>query len=103
MQTEGRSEEGVSQSVSQPSEEFSFEDAAQPFQLANATRPMSMEEGSSAGEERGGEREGEEEIEEEEEDALMYSEEDLEGRTEAVWVALSENEREVGEEGVSDA
>lgn len=100
MQTEGRSEEGVSQSVSQPSEEFSFEDAAQPFQLANATRPMSMEEGSSAGEERGGEREEEEE---EEEDALMYSEEDLEGRTEAVWVALSENEREVGEDGVSDA
>ena len=101
MQTEGRSEEGVSQSVSQPSEEFSFEDAAQPFQLANATRPMSMEEGSSAGEERGGEREEEEE--EEEEDALMYSEEDLEGRTEAVWVALSENEREVREDGVSDA
>ena len=101
MQTEGRSEEGVSQSVSQPSEEFSFEDAAQPFQLATATRPMSMEEGSSAGEERGGEREEEEE--EEEEDALMYSEEDLEGRTEAVWVALSENEREVGEDGVSDA
>lgn len=100
MQTEGRSEEGVSQSVSQPSEEFSFEDAAQPFQLANATRPMSMEEGSSAGEERGGEREEEEE---EEEDALMYSEEDLEGRTEAVWVALSENEREVREDGVSDA
>ena len=100
MQTEGRSEEGVSQSVSQPSEEVSFEDAAQPFQLANATRPMSMEEGSSAGEERGGEREEEEE---EEEDALMYSEEDLEGRTEAVWVALSENEREVGEDGVSDA
>ena len=101
MQTEGRSEEGVSQSVSQPSEEFSFEDAAQPFQLATATRPMSMEEGSSAGEERGGEREEEEE--EEEEDALMYSEEDLEGRTEAVWVALSENEREVREDGVSDA
>ena len=101
MQTEGRSEEGVSQSVSQPSEEFSFEDAAQPFQLANATRPMSMEEGSSAGEGRGGEREEEEE--EEEEDALMYSEEDLEGRTEAVWVALSENEREVGDDGVSDA
>lgn len=100
MQTEGRSEEGVSQSVSQPSEEFSFEDAAQPFQLANATRPMSMEEGSSAGEERGGEREEEEE---EEEDALMYSEEDLEGRTEAVWVALSENEREVEEDSVSDA
>lgn len=103
MQTEGRSEEMVSQSVSQPSEEYSFEDAAQPFQLANATRPMSMEEGSSAGEERGGEREEEGGEEEEEEDALMYSEEDLEGRTEAVWVVLSENERAVGEDGVSDA
>ena len=108
-QIEGRSEDIVSQSVSQPSEEYSFEDTSQPLMTENLAAQMSMEEASALGEQRGRQRRaGEEEDgaggeeEEEEEDTVGYSEEDLEERTEAVWVVLNENDRGVGEGGRSN-
>ena len=72
-QPAGPSEEVVSQSVSQPSEEYSFEDPAQPFQPENVAGQNSMEEGEREGE---GEEKGKEEQEEEQEEEDYDDEEE---------------------------